>query len=144
MSTLDKTDVIRVEASTVATPAVHRLSISISRRAALASLEHGSVRELFDGDVSLAPLGVDVELVLEIDEARRVTAHLHDPATGHRVAMGVEGRASTIEDDELLHLDAPGLLSATVRRSEPRARPLFLRSPLLASLKLGGGRYETA
>ena len=41
-------------------------------------------------------------------------------------------------DGDLLHVDAPGTLSATLRGSEP----LYAATPLLASLAIPGGRYE--
>jgi hypothetical protein len=144
MSTIDQTSIVRVEASASPPASTLRLAISISRRAMVASLEHGSVRELLDRSFPLAAEGPDVQLVLEVDQTRRVKAHLVDPASEHRATLSIEGRAAMIEDDELLHLDATGVVSATIRGRDPGARPLFLRTPLLASLKLGGGRYETA
>ena len=121
MSTIDQTSVVRVEASASPPASTLRFAISISRRAMLASLEHGSVRELLDRPFTPAAEGPDVQLVLEIDQARRVTAHLVDPASEHRATLNVEGRAAVIEDDELLHLDATGVVSATIRVQIGRA-----------------------
>lgn len=57
----------------------------------------------------------------------------------------IDGRDITITPDPgrgLLHIDAPPLLAATLRREGDALRPVFARTSLFARLEIPGGRYE--
>ena len=50
--------------------------------------------------------------------------------------------AHAVEDGDLLHVDLPGVLVATVRTSPGRARVLYARTAILERLGLAPGAYE--
>jgi hypothetical protein len=87
--------------------------------------------------------GADLELRWEVEMDGEGAAVIIDPAGGKEpLARGV---ALCTSDGELMHVEvrdgAAVLLAATVRVGE-EARVLYARTPLLAELGLGGGRYE--
>lgn len=141
MSTINDMKVVRVEVPARLGTAL-RLTVAASRRAMRAALESDSCRVLFEHAPQLAASNDDVHLVFEISADGVLTICLLDPATMNRSPIRRGGLVQWTSDGDLLHIDAPGLLAATIRAGDASARPLFLRSSIMQSLGLGGGRYE--
>lgn len=148
MSTIDNVRPVRVQAASESRRATSlRLAIAVSRRAMAAALADAKARDLFTTAPAIAAEGADLHLCLVIDHAGEsvdasVRSELVDASSGERWPLAASGRASIVNDDDLLHVDAPGMLSATLRRADLAGRPLFVRTPLLAAMGLPGGRYE--
>lgn len=148
MSTIENVRPVRVEAMADGRrPTSLRMAIAVSRRAMAAALAEGKARCMFQMTPALASQGPDVHLCFVIDHAgdsvdASVRCELVDASSGDRWPLTASGRAAILNDDELLHVDAPGVVSATVRRADLAGRPLFLRTPLLGAMGLAGGRYE--
>lgn len=148
MSAIGNARPVRVEGSTDVRRATSlRLAIAVSRRALAAATADGRVAALFEAAPALAAEGPDVHLCFVVDHVgdsvdASVRCELVDASSGDRWCLRASGRAAIVNDDELLHVDAPGLLAATVRRADLAGRPLFLRTPLLGAMGLAGGRYE--
>jgi hypothetical protein len=80
---------------------------------------------------------VHLEIECTADTAR---AFLADPVTARRVALPLPAAAlSRTEADSLVHLCAPGLLSATL---DAAGAVLWARTPAVEALGIPGGRYE--
>ena len=148
MSTIENVRPVRVEAMADGRRATSlRMAIAVSRRAMAAALADAKACAMFQRLPQLASQGPDVHLCFVIDHAgdsvdASVRCDLVDASSGDRWPLTVAGRAAILNDDELLHVDAPGVVSATVRRADLAGRPLFLRTPLLGAMGLAGGRYE--
>lgn len=148
MSTIENARPVRVEAMADGRRATSlRLAIAVSRRAMVAAMAEGKARCMFQMVPELASEGSDVHLCFVIDHAgdsadASVRCELVDASSGDRWPLTAAGRAAILNDDELLHVDAPGVVTATVRRADLAGRPLFLRTPLLGAMGLAGGRYE--
>lgn len=148
MSTIGNARPVRVEVMADGRRATSlRMAIAVSRRAMAGALADGKAVAMFQSFPALASEGADVHLCFVIDHAgdsvdASVRCELVDASSGDRWPLTAAGRAAILNDDELLHVDAPGLLSATVRRADLAGRPLFLRTPLLGAMGLLGGRYE--
>lgn len=77
----------------------------------------------------------EIEFRIETASAGWVAATTNVPGTELPCSRG----AATIRTEgDLLHIDAPGLLSATFRDGAP----LYAFTPMLAALGIPGGRYE--
>ncbi|MEI7658451.1 MAG: hypothetical protein WCK33_10335 [Phycisphaerae bacterium] len=148
MSAIGNVRPVRVDGSADTRRATSlRLAIAVSRRALVAATAQGRASALFETAPSLAADGPDVHLCFVVDHAgdrvdASVRCELVDASSGDRWPLTTSGRAAIVNDDDLLHVDAPGLLSATLRRADLAGRPLFLRTPLLGAMGLAGGRYE--
>jgi hypothetical protein len=148
MSTIENVRPVRVEAMADGRRATSlRMAIAVSRRAMVAALADAKACAMFQRLPQLASQGPDVHLCFVIDHAgdsvdASVRCELVDASSGDRWPLTAAGRAAILNDDELLHVDAPGVVSATVRRADLAGRPLFLRTPLLGAMGLAGGRYE--
>jgi hypothetical protein len=148
MSTIENVRPVRVEAMADGRRATSlRMAIAVSRRAMVAALADAKARAMFQRLPEFASQGPDVHLCFVIDHAgdrvdASVRCELVDASSGDRWPLTAAGRAAILNDDELLHVDAPGVVSATVRRADLAGRPLFLRTPLLGAMGLAGGRYE--
>ena len=148
MSAIENVRPVRVEAMADGRRATAlRMAIAVSRRAMAAALADAKACVMFQRLPQLASQGPDVHLCFVIDHAgdsvdASVRCDLVDASSGDRWPLTVAGRAAILNDDELLHVDAPGVVSATVRRADLAGRPLFLRTPLLGAMGLAGGRYE--
>ena len=119
-----------------------RLTVVASRRALLNAFARATPSTLFDAPPALASRGEDVHIVFEIAPDGTPAISLIDPVSTQRFALRHPGTVERTLDGDFIHLDSPGLLAATIRSGDPSARPLFLRSPIMAALGLGGGRYE--
>jgi hypothetical protein len=145
MSTLNPTAVTARRASVsvpAAAPALESVAIrwSVSRRALRESKRPPAM--------TLAEQGPELDLCWELDlESGQGRAVLCDPATGARQTLA-QAPVRWTADQELIHIEARDnaemLLLATLRVEGDAARVLYARSPLLAALGLGGGRYEVA
>lgn len=98
--------------------------------------------------MALSEQGPELELLWELGlESGRAQAALRDPATGARGPLA-HAAVRWTADEDLVHIEARDgadvLLLATVRVEGETPRVLYARSPLLATLGLGGGRYEVA
>ncbi|MCX5688826.1 MAG: hypothetical protein NTV94_03385 [Planctomycetota bacterium] len=141
MSTINDMKVVRVEVPARIGTAL-RLTVAASRRAMRAALEGDACRALFEHVPQLAAINDDVHIVFEINSDGVLNISLLDPGTMSRSTLRRSGLVQWTSDGDLLHIDAPGLLAATIRAGDASARPLFLRSSIMQSLGLGGGRYE--
>ncbi len=148
MSAIDNARPVRVEAGADTRRVTSlRLSLAISRRAMAAAAADGRARCVFDGAADIGAEGPDVHLCFIVEHSgdaveAAVRCEVVDASSGVRWPLVARGCATVTADDDLLHVDAPGLLAATVRRADLAGRPLFLRTPLLAAMGLAGGRYE--
>jgi hypothetical protein len=147
MSTINNSRVVRVQVDPARPTAPLRLTVAISRRAMLRALELNTSRARFVTAPQLAPTGADVLLAFEVQRPEAMTpghvfVSLIDPENHNRVALQTGRAVSVIEDGEFLHVDAPGVLTASVRVADASARPAYLRTTLLADIGLSGGRYE--
>jgi len=129
--------------------ATHRITIALSRSAFFRALGNGLHAALFESTPRIAAAGPDVHLVFEVvaeagdGSCARVQAYLADPVHHQRFALvGGGGAVAIVEDGAWLHIEAPNLLSATLRAGDASAKPLYVKTPLLAAMGLGGGRYE--
>src|SRR5262245_7743045 len=98
--------------------------------------------------IAVSEQGPELELVWELGlESGQAEAVLRDPAANARETLA-HGAVHWTTDDDLVHIEARNgadmLLLATVRVEGGTPRVLYARSPLLAALGLGGGRYEVA
>ena len=110
-----------------------------------------SVRpDLVAANASVAPVVLEWRVQRCASGRIEGEARLIDPHSGRRHVL-VSTRSSAfrarpgplwIEDDSMLHVDLPGLLTVSIRRREGRDELLYARTSVLSQLGLPGGRYE--
>ena len=83
-----------------------------------------------------SPAGEDPSLVLTIHPLSETTAEVSADYPGRTAELRCP--ATLRRDGDLLHIEAPGLLRATLRDHHV----LWATTPLLAAHSLRGGRYE--
>lgn len=106
------------------------------------------------GSAAAAPRGVvvvswdvrdaEVRGVLEWRIGEDAAAAVWRPAAGEAVTMAsITGTVSRQVDERgLEHVDVPGLLALTMRRTADGARVIYARSALLTTLGVRGGRVD--
>lgn len=86
--------------------------------------------------------GVVMEVRVERDACGECAATARLLHGGAAVSLTPTLAGGTITTGEgLVHVDAPGVMVATLTRADAR-RALYARTPLLEALGLPGGRYE--
>lgn len=121
--------------------AVERQTLVVRWRLSGAALRRARADlQLGERDVSL---GVHVDLLREDEGWRPVSARAELEAADGRTCRieGTTGMGACVIDAGLLHLDVPGLISATIHAGDER-RLVYARTPLLESLGMAPGTYE--